>query len=315
MKTLLDDRAFLTDWTLNSIDACSDRVEPPLDIQKEISQIKSLPPLPGIADRIMKLSDDPMADSTKLAKIIELDPLLTAQVIRWASSALYGYAGKVSSVKIAITHVLGYQYVFNLVLGLSALSPLKAPSEGVIGITAFWTHALASTHLMKALNEKQLVEQQTEPQTVFSVALLHNIGFPLLGHQFRDKFWVLSKLIEANPELNPVKLESFSLGATHCELGSWLLKTWSMPHPIIDVVYNHHNPNYKGNNHQLNLLTYLNDILLAQLNIGVGFQNSEIEQVLETLQLTQENCDEALEKLNNELISIKALVDICTLNK
>ncbi len=315
MKTLLEDRVFLIDWNFKSIDSSTGEAEPLLNIQKEISKIKSLPPLPGIAARIMKLAADPMADSTKLAEIIELDPLLTAQVIRWASSALYGYAGKISSVKIAITHVLGYQYVFNLVLGLSALSPLKAPSEGVIGITAFWTHALASTHLMKALNEKQPVEQQTEPQTVFSVALLHNIGFPLLGHQFRDKFWGLSKLIEANPELNPVKLESFSLGATHCELGCWLLKTWLMPHPIIDVVYNHHNPHYRGENYQLNLLTYLNDILLAQLDIGDGYKNSDFEQVLETLHLSQHDCNEVLEKMEDKLTDIKALVDVCTARK
>ncbi len=303
-------KALLIDWTLNCIDSGNDYIEPPLDMRNEISHIKSLPPLPGIAEKIMKLSSDPMADASKLADIIELDPFLTAQVIRWASSAFYGYAGKVSTVKIAITRVLGYQFVLNLALGLSALSPLKAPSNGVIGTHTFWIHALASTHLMKDLNEKLSTELKTEAQTVFSVALLHNIGFPLLGHQFIEKFNLLSELIETNPNLNPVKLETFSLGINHCELGTWLLKTWSMPSPIIDVVYHHHNPSYRGDNYQLNLLTYLNDMLLATINIGDGDQYGDYEQVLESLHLKEQDCNESIEKLENEIENIKNLVEM-----
>jgi len=301
----------LINWTFQCIDSKSTPITPPVDLRAAVSQIKQLPPLPGIAARIMKLAADPLADARKLAAIVELDPLLTTQVIRWAGSPLYGYKGKITSVHDAISRVLGYQFVFDLVLGLSALSPLKAPIEGIIGTRSFWTHALASTHLMTDLNKKLPAEYRFETQTVFFVALMHNIGLPLLADQFIKEFKILSDLAGANPSLNLYQLEKFSLGVNHAELGSWLLKSWDMPPEVVEVVYHHHNPHYRGNHYQLNLLTYLNDSLLAHINIGDNQEANNTDQAIQELRLSSADCDNALTKLQSELDSIKAMVGIC----
>lgn len=302
----------LVNWTLNCIDTNLAQVQPPLDLREEVNNIQALPPLPCTAEKIMKLSSDPLADANKLSEIVELDPFLSVQVIRWASSALYTYKGKISNVRDAINRVLGYQFVFNLVLSLSMLSPLKAPSKGVIGTESFWIHALASTHLMKIINDHLPAEQKVDTQSIFFVALMHNIGLPLLGDQFLDKFNLLAELVEANPDLNRVKLEKFALGVDHCELGSWLLTSWSMPKPVIDVIYHHHNPFYQGESYRLNQVTYLNDLLLAKIGIGDGHENECAEHLLEQFQFKQTDTDIFLEKINDELDSIKEMVSICT---
>lgn len=301
----------LIDWTFQCIDSKNASINLPVDLRAAVSQIKQLPPLPGIATRIMKLAAAPLADANKLAAIVELDPLLTTQVIRWASSPLYGYKGKITSVHDAISRVLGYQFVFDLVLGLSALSPLKAPIEGIIGTRTFWTHALASSHLMSDLNKKLPVKNRFATQTVFFVALMHNIGLPLLADQFTKEFKILSNLAETNPTLNLYSLEKFALGVDHTELGSWLLKSWDMPPEVIEVVYHHHNPHYRGPHYQLNLLTYLNDSLLTRLNIGKTHEANNTDQVIQELQINPNDCDNALAKLQSELDNIKAMVGIC----
>ncbi len=300
----------LVNWTLSSIDEGNKHFAPPLDLREAVNNIQALPPLPGIAAKIMKLASDPYADAAKLAEIVEMDPILTTQVIRWASSSMYGFKGKISSVKDAISSVLGYPFVFNLVLGLTALQPLKAPIEGVIGMRTFWEHALASTRLMRALNQR-LGENRFDEQTVFLVALMHNIGFPLLGDQFIDEFNSLANMVEVNPDLNRVKLEKFALGVDHCELGSWLLRTWSMPKSVVDVIYHHHNPHYRGENHRLSLLTYINDYMLAQLHIGDGCTQFEIEEILSVLNLDLESCNELLNGMEQEMDAVSSLVEIC----
>jgi len=304
-------KSSLIDWTFNCIDSKNGLVNPPNDLRAMIGEIKELPPLPGVAARIMKLAADPLADATKLSAIVEMDPMLTTQVIRWASSSLYGYKGKISSVKDAINRVLGYQFVFDLVLGLSALSPLKAPAEGVIGTRFFWTHALASTHLMSALNKLIPSEHKFEEQTVFFVALMHNIGFPLLGDQFKNEFEALSNLAEANPSLSLPKLEKFAFGVDHCELGSWLLKTWNMPSAVVDVVYHHHNPQYRGENYQLNLLTCLSDNLLASIDVGDAHETVEKDVIFQQLSINPDKGLAALEKVRDEMDEIKSMVEIC----
>jgi HD-like signal output (HDOD) protein len=300
----------LINWTLNVIDPQAGGFTPPADMRQKISQIKALPPLPGIAHRILKLGSDPLADARKLGELIEQDPLLTAQVIRWASSAFYGYRGKITSVQDAITRVLGFDFVFNLALGLASLAPLKSTRNGRIGTIMFWTHSLASTHLMKALSEKIPVANRPESQQIFLAALLHNIGFPLLGDQFPEEFSYLNTLITANPTLTVFNLENFALGVDHTMLGAWLMNTWSMPKPITDIVYHHHNPCYLGDNYQLNLLTFLSDCLLGQIGIGDARNQSCPDEVFTRLQLSVAACNEILDKLSDVVESIIATAGI-----
>jgi HD-like signal output (HDOD) protein len=283
-----------------------------MDMREAISKIKALPPLPGSATRILNLLADPRADIEKLVEIIELDPLLTAQIIRWASSALYGYRGKITSVHDAITRVLGFNFVLDLALGLAVLAPLKAPSAGVIGTRMFWIHALASTRLMKQIDAKLPEELRLPRQEVFLAGLMHNIGFPLFGHEFPDEFAYLSKLIDANPLLNIFNLETFSFGVNHAEIGAWLMNAWSMPNAITDVVYHHHNPYYRGKNHRLNLLTHLNDCMLGQIGIGDGVNQTCPDEVWSQLGLVQTHCQEILDNQHQELEKIVATAELLT---
>ena len=302
----------LMNWTLNAIHPQLHGFTPPLDMRDTISHIRSLPPLPGSAVRIINLISDPKADADKLAEIIEMDPLLTAQIMRWATSSLYGYRGKITTVREAIIRVLGFNFVFDMALGLAVMAPLKGPKTGVIGTRMFWIHALASTRLMIKLAENLPVELGIKKQEVFLVALLHNIGFPLLGHQFPDEFNHLDKLIDANPNLSIYNLETFAFGVNHAQIGAWLMNAWSMPKVISDIVYHHHNPFYRGENYQLNLLTYLNDYLLGQIGIGDAANQVCPEDVWLTLQLDSKQVYQVLENQHNEIEAITELAETIT---
>jgi HD-like signal output (HDOD) protein len=302
----------LINWTLNTINPQLDSFTPPKDMRETISRIQTLPPLPGVALRIMQLAADPLADAAKLATIVELDPLLTAQVIRWASSPLYGYRGKITGVQQAISQVLGFDFVFNLALGLAALAPLKAPMDGPIGTRLFWIQALASTRLLRLLGDQMPIENRLAPAQLFLVGLLHNIGFPLLGDQFPEEFSYLNNLILANPNLTVFNLEKFAFGVDHTMLGAWLMSAWCMPKPIIDVVYHHHNPNYRGENNELNLLVYLNDCLLGKLGIGDAQSQLYEEDIFMQLNLPVTAANETLDKLNDILANIITTADMIT---
>ncbi|MGY6277043.1 HDOD domain-containing protein [Methylomonas sp. MgM2] len=299
-------RSTLVHWTLSAINS-HDGFTPPLDMRETIANIRALPPLPGTAARIVELISDPKADVDELAEIIEIDPVLTAQIIRWASSALYGYRGKITSVRDAIIRVLGFNFVLDMALGLAVMAPLRAPKEGVIGTRMFWIHALASTRLMLKLAKKIPDEVEFKPEEVFLAALLHNIGFPLFGHQFSAEFEHLNQLINANPNLSIYHLETFAFGVNHALIGAWLMNSWSMPELITDIVYNHHNPFYRGKHYQLNILTYVNDYLLGQIGIGDASNQTCSSEIWEMLKLEPATGFEILDNLKDE---IKAITDM-----
>jgi HD-like signal output (HDOD) protein len=298
----------LLKWTQATINQEISDFLPPADLHQSISQIDKLPPFPATANRILQLASDPLADAKKLSEIIELDPLLAAQVIRWASSALYGFRGKISSVQDAIAKVLGFDFVFNLALSLAALAPLKSTTDGVIGSKSLWIQSLASSRLMMAIAEKIPAEKRPESQHIFLAGLMHNIGFILLGHQFSNEHAYLTELIRANPSLAINNIENFAFGYDHEQLGAWLMQTWDMPKPILDVVYHHHNPNYRGENHYLNLLVYLNDSMLGKIGIGDATHQLCPDSVFEQLGVKQTECEQQLNDLEQELEGIKATV-------
>lgn len=302
----------LFNWTLNAINPRNNGFTPPMDMREAISSIRALPPLPGSAVRIINLISDPKADVDKLAEIIEMDPLLTAQIIRWSTSSLYGYRGKISSVRDAIVRVLGFNFVLDLALGLAVLAPLRAPKEGVIGTRMFWIHALTSALLMKKLVKSMPAEFNLNPQEVFLAALLHNIGFPLLGHQFPGEFDYLNKLINANPSLSIYNLETFAFGVNHTQIGAWLMSAWSLPRLITDIVYHHHNPFYRGDHYQLTLLTYLNDYLLGQIGIGDAANQNCPEDVWQVLSLEPAIALEIVDSLQDEIVAITDMADMLT---
>lgn len=299
----------LLKWTQSNINQGISSFSPPADLQQSISQIDELPPFPATANRILQLASDPLADAKKLAEIIELDLILATQVIRWASSALYGFRGKINSVQDAITKVLGFDFVFNLALSLAALAPLKSPINGIIGSKSLWIQSLASTRLMSAIAQKIPAKKRPPSQHIFLAGLMHNIGFVLLGHQFSDEHAYLTKLIHANPSLEINNIENFAFGYNHAQLGTWLMQTWDMPEPILDVVYHHHNPNYRGENFHLNLLVFLCDSLLGKIGIGDAANQLCPDNIFEQLGVRQTECQQQLDDLEQELEGIKATVE------
>lgn len=301
-------QSMLIHWTLNAIHS-QNAFTPPLDMREVISEIRALPPLPGIATRIIELASNPNADVDELAEIIELDPVLAAQIIRWASSALYGYRGKVSSVRNAIVRVLGFNFVLDMALGLAVMAPLKAPKQGPVGIRMFWIHALASTRLMLKLAKKMPAELGLKNDEVVLAAMLHNIGLPLFGHQFSTEFEHLTKLVNANPTLSIYNLESYAFGVNHAQMGAWLMIAWSMPPVITDIVYHHHNPFYRGDHYHLNGLTYINDYLLGRIGIGDALNQTCPDQLWEILGLEPAQGFEAIDSLRQDIQAIAEMAD------
>jgi HD-like signal output (HDOD) protein len=239
-------------------------------IEKRIEQVYQLPTMPEMGRRIMLLQSDPNAGALQLANIVQLDPSLAAQVIRYASSAYYGYRGRINNIHDAICHVLGYDLVLNLALGLAAGRSFRIPDEGPLGLTRFWEHAILSAVLAQKIGA--CVPGERRPKSGFSYlcGLLHDFGVLLLGHLFLPEFRLLNKFAAAHPDKTLTELEGRLLGMGgardvlamgHARIGAWLMQAWKMPDAIVLTLLEHHNPDYRGEHevmvHSLQLIDFL----------------------------------------------------------
>jgi HD-like signal output (HDOD) protein len=240
-------------------------------VAQRIEQVYALPPMPELGRRILELQSDPNADARQLAKIVQLDPSLAAQVVRYASSSYYGYSGRVTTIQDAIARVLGFDTVMNLALGLAAGRSFRITDKGPLGLSCFWEHAVCSAVLAQKLGAIMPEGMRPPPGLCYLSGLLHDFGILLLGHLFPPEFQLLNKLAQASPGRSVAELEQCLLGMGqardvlamgHARIGSWLMEVWRMPDAIRVTLLEHHNPDYHGEHDLLVHLVQLSDFLL-----------------------------------------------------
>lgn len=245
-------------------------------VAQRIERVYALPPMPELGERILALQSDPHASARQLADIVQLDPSLAAQVIRYANSPYYGYNGRITTIQEAIARVLGYDLVMNLALGLAAGRSFHIPDRGPLGLSRFWENAVCSAVLVQKLGAALPESMRPPPPGLcYLGGLLHDFGILLLGHLFPPEFQLLNKFAQTHPGKSVAELEQCLLGMGqardllamgHARIGAWLMEAWRMPEAICVTLLEHHNPGYAGDHDLLVHLVQLSDFLLMHEN-------------------------------------------------
>lgn len=274
-------------------------------IKRKVQSVSSLPTMPGIAAEIIRLRHNPYSHASELAAVIEQDPSLAAQLIRYATSPLYAYQGKVESVEQAIIRVLGMDFVFDIAFGLSLGKTFRNPKEGPLGLNAFWHHAVRCASLTQALCNTIEYSRRPPPGVGYLAGLLHNFGFLLLGHLFPEQFDRMNRAMAEQPGRDVLEMEREVVGVTHTELGLWLMDAWDMPKEIVDAVREHHNPEHRGDYSIYANLVFVANALLKRHGIGdaakseipgallarIGVGETELARALGTVLKDEEGLD------------------------
>jgi len=250
---------------LNSSDQIK---QPKLDLRERVDQIEDLPSIPDMALQLLELRDDPDATVEQLVGIIELDPAMSAQVIRYANSPLYGQNGIVDTLQDAIFRVLGFETVLYIALGGALSKAFQLPIDGPFGLKAFWSNAVFSAALAQRVANLHGRELNVKPGTAYLCGLLHNIGYLVLATLFESEYFWLNKVTTAKPEFPVTAMEYQLLGTSHTELAQLLMKSWGLPAEIITVAKEHHNIEYDGEFAQTVHLIQVCDQLLRSHNLS-----------------------------------------------
>lgn len=281
--------------------AVMDELTPARNVCARIDEIYELPLMPGHARELLLLRNRPEAHVDELARVVERDPSLAAQVMKYARSPLFGYAGRLDSIEDAIARVLGFDMVLNLALGLAALKPFRIAPDGPLGLKAFWRHAALSAGLTQQLAKSLPLQERPVPGLLYLAGLLHNFGYLVLGQLFQPEFYLLNRMVAANPETPVTVLEQRVLCrgqarevmcAGHAEVGAWLMERWQLPAPVVAAVRHHHNVAFDGEHARYVHLVLLADRLLKSYGLGDG---DSAELPLDVLQRVGLEADALLE--------------------
>src|SRR5690606_28646388 len=107
-----------------------------------LQRVSALPPLPAAIGRLLRLVNDPDGDFQEIARTIALDQTLTAQILRIANSAFYGFSHQIRTVQQA-TVILGRHAVRNMALSLAMITLRNRMQTGwPLTPEVFWRHSM-----------------------------------------------------------------------------------------------------------------------------------------------------------------------------
>jgi putative nucleotidyltransferase with HDIG domain len=214
--------------TLEAPDAALADSDVQLEMEALLAAMEAMPSNPSVAMRVLWIADDPQTNTPALATTIELDPALSARLLRIANAAFYSRGSRVTSVGRAVISV-GFATV--QALAAAAVSGLD---ENARVPAAFWDHAATVAHA------SSLVARHFDAgaNEAFAAGLLHDIGEGVMC-QIDPDGWTT---IETTPADSPERLaaERAHFGATHVEVASRILRAWHLPDPLVVAVASHH---------------------------------------------------------------------------
>lgn len=73
------------------------------NVVQQVQHVDALPPLPDSFVKIQQVANNPSSSFKEIANIIQKDPLLTANILKFANSPLYGFKEPINSVQQAIS--------------------------------------------------------------------------------------------------------------------------------------------------------------------------------------------------------------------
>ena len=282
---------------------------PASNLRQRIESTTKLPAMPDVAQSLLRLNTNPNSNISDLIEIIELDPSISAQIIRYARSAFYGYKGEIPSLSYAIKVVLGYNSTIDIALGLSLGKTFNIPDNGPMGLYPFWQHSIYSAALVQRLIGVMPTQHQPLPGIGFLCGLLHNFGILLVAHIFKEESKQLQQAIENNNDTPRIVIERQILGTDHMEIGAWLMHSWNLQAEIQVAVAEHHNQHYRGIHAAYAKLTLIADHLLKRHDIGDAESTELPEDILSSLGFNQEQAEEMLEIVITSAPELDILVE------
>jgi len=169
-----------------------------------------------------------------VADILERDIALSARVLSLVGSGLYGLPRQVSSIGGAVAF-LGIEMIKAIVLSLEVSNVFP------VSLADFSLSALQRRSAATAQLAKRLLGQESGADSVLIAGMLQDVGQLIFASRAAQRFAIArATSSRSKSPLYEAELELF--GATHAEVGGYLLGLWGLPPKIVHAVAQHLEP-------------------------------------------------------------------------
>jgi HD-like signal output (HDOD) protein len=205
----------------------------PEDLDKIFSTI-SIPSCPALVNQVMAEMQKDEPDLRRVAELLVADPSMVAVTLKLANSPLFCAGAQTSSIQHALER-LGTRNIGCVVIA----SALRRAMEGVASkfLEQFWGRASTLAMTAGLIARRQF---GVAPDAVYTYALFHNAGQPLMMQRFPKYDQLLAECRKDGRMIHLVEAEFFP--CTHPVIGALLVRNWGLPSIVGKAIRFHHEP-------------------------------------------------------------------------
>ncbi|MBI9088801.1 MAG: HDOD domain-containing protein [Desulfobacterium sp.] len=202
-----------------------------------IADLSTLPSIPSAYQAIMEEISCEQGSLKRVGKIIEQDLSMTTKILHLVNSAFFGLPRKITNPSDA-ANLLGIDIIRSLVLAIGVFSQFKMTGMKHFSLDDLFAHGvLTGSHAMKIARAESLDKEMTD--SICMAGLLHDLGKVVLAQNFQQQYDdLLGTVADGTAELAEIEKQVF--GASHGEVGGYLLGLWGFPPKSCHSVVFHH---------------------------------------------------------------------------
>lgn len=218
-----DERIKLTDPTFS-------RSEKKEIMRRHISKLMAFP---ATVASILKVSQNEKSGAGELAKVIQSDPAMSAEILKIANSVYFSRGGRrILDIKDAVVRI-GFIQTKKIAMSISVFKISRDQNYATgFNHNDYWFHCLAVAIIAQTIaKNSQLVIQEE----AFIGGLLHDLGTLLFNEYFNDLFL---KVLERSTDEGTrfIECEEELLGFNHNDLISELFTEWKFPEVLCEDI-------------------------------------------------------------------------------
>ncbi|MCX7816627.1 MAG: HDOD domain-containing protein [Syntrophales bacterium] len=279
-------------------------------LEKILLSIKKLPPYPAVANKVAIMLSDEDFSVHEVVELVKYDQAIAANILKISNSAYFGTHQKITSLKDAIIF-LGQKNLLRAIQTASAAS-IYSKSKGGYGVKAkdLWKHAVAVAIASQVISRRI---QGKEDESLYTAALLHDVGKLVIGQYIQDAAAKIFDYIKKN-KCSFLTAEEDVIGINHAEVGARIAIYWNFHPDLHDAIAYHHRPEKaKKANSKLPAFVHLADQICLLMGIdggmdGLAHQNEE--SIIRAWNFTGEDLEKCMLQIAEELTKAQELFEV-----
>lgn len=202
---------------------------------REILEQVRIPTLPEAAVNLLTLfRRGDLVGSTEIVRVVELDPALSARLLKVANSAYFGQQRKVGTLTRAAV-VLGNENLKVVALGFYLSTGWQDFGAEGFDLREFWRDCILRACLARELSKSVHFEPR---ELAFLAAMLQDLGTLILATHFGANYVATLQAWEGD-WMSRGEAERAAFGVDHAEVATALARQWNFPDALVTVISRH----------------------------------------------------------------------------